>query len=177
MLSFRICTLVILILLSFVTCTNGEKRHEVELWYAETKQAILRQANIKSDSAFVESYIDGRPHILTEYSKGRPVVKTWYRETGERVGETHYSSDGTFELRREIWPNGHLLFEGIFYKGNAYGPSAWWSADSLGIEEGVRYNNERVGIWRKKDINGKENRYDFGHTEYLDSILLIKIKE
>ncbi|MGN6214112.1 hypothetical protein [Parafilimonas sp.] len=157
------------------SCKDTSHKFDPDTWYKETKQAILEQSNKAADSTHTENYDDGKPHKVKYFNRGMPTIEKWYRETGEQVVETHYSSDGKFELRREICPSGKVAFEGIFVNKNAYGLSTWWGCGEHKQEEGIRFNNEKVGQWKTWDSNGKESVSDYGGSELIDSLQTIKI--
>ena len=91
------------------------------------------------------------------------------------VGETRYSADKKFELRREIYPSGQLAFEGVYYNGNFYGLSTWWFENGQTREQGIRFNDQKISIWKTWDEQGNLLRKkDYNNTTLIDSLTLIK---
>jgi antitoxin component YwqK of YwqJK toxin-antitoxin module len=166
-----------LTLISLLSCKDSENKFDPDIWYKDTKQAILEQSDKPADSTQTENYPGGKPHKVKVFSHGLLAVEKLYRETGKQSAETRYSNDGLFELRREICPNGKTAFEGVFFKRNAYGLSIWWGCGEHKQEEGIRYKNEKVGHWKKWDSNGRESVSDYGNSELIDSLANIQISK
>lgn len=172
---FLFSILTLLVVICFLSCKDTKEKLDPDTWYKETKQAILKQSDKPADSTQTENYNDGKPHKVKYFSQGTPTVEKWYRETGEQVVETHYSSDGMFELRREICPTGKIAFEGIFFNKKAYGLLTWWRCEGNKTQEGIRFNGKKIGQWKNWDSNGQETVSDYGSSELIDSLRTIQI--
>ncbi|HEY4063627.1 MAG TPA: hypothetical protein VGM30_17085 [Puia sp.] len=166
-------TRYILIILFLYSCTQKPKHLDPSGWYERTKALILSQSNLPTDSTSTEKYEDGRNHKIKAFNNGHPTVEKWYRETGEQVVQKNYSRNGQFELREEICKDGKPGFEGIFYKGEAYGLSTWWRCGKSKEEEGIRYKDEKIGVWKNWDDNGKVTETDYKKSDLIDSLQLI----
>ena len=166
-------TKYILIVLLLSSCTQKPKPLNPYHWYWETKSFILSESNLHADSTSVEKYGDGKTHKIKSIYRGHPTIEKWYRETGEQVAQINYSRDGQFELRKEICKDGKPAFEGIFYKTEAYGPSTWWKCGKSKEEEGVRYKDRKIGVWKYWNNNGKVTETDYKNDNLIDSLLQI----
>jgi antitoxin component YwqK of YwqJK toxin-antitoxin module len=163
-----------LIILLFCSCNQRPNPFNPNDWYQERKERILSESNLPTDSTSIERYENGKAHKVKSFNHGHPTVEKWYRETGEQVVQTNYSRDGLFELRREICKDGKPLFEGIFYKGQGYGPSTWWRCGRSKEEEGVRFKDLKIGVWKYWDTSGKVSEADYKNGNIIDSLQWIK---
>jgi hypothetical protein len=161
-------------LLLLSSCTLHPKPSDPEKWYRETKEIILSESSLPTDSTATEKYADGTIHKAKSYNHAHPTVEKWYRETGEQVVQTNFSRNGLFELRREICKDGKPGFEGIFFQGNAYGLSTWWRCGKSKEEEGIRYKDQKIGVWKTWDVGGKLSATDYGHVNLMDSLPWIR---
>ena len=156
-----------------ISNSQGSKHLNAYHWYTSTKSIILSDSNAYTDSTSLEKYPDGKTHKIWSYNHGHPTVEKWYREAGEEAAETNFSHDGLFELRKEICKDGNPLFEGIFYKDHAYGPSTWWRCDSTIDEQGIRFNDREIGVWQYWDSSGKVEKINYHREELIDSLPMI----
>jgi antitoxin component YwqK of YwqJK toxin-antitoxin module len=170
----RLYPLFIFFLTSF-SCTTKQNHFDTDKWYEQTKNKILEMCNITPDSTFKEYYDDGKVHVIKSFKNGHLISEKLFRGTGEQVTETNYSSDEAFQLRKEICEDGQISFEGIFYKGEAYGLSRWWRCDQSKIEEGVRFRSDKIGIWKKWNKDGQVTESNYRHENFLDSLRLISL--
>ncbi len=173
-------------------CNNGHKKNETVQktnwldndpkwfeekslkWFEETKTQILKQSNLKPDSLTYTYPKDGykEEHFYSSRSQYR--IKKYFQ--GKLYSEVHYSSSGDFELRWELGCDTvHHSFEGIFYKGVAYGLSIWRHCDGQIYDVGIRYKGSQIGKWAERDkktpliiVN------DYGNENALDSMPQIK---
>lgn len=169
---------VILILLGtgLFFCQNSCKNATAgsKKWYENTKSEILKQSNLQSDSVVSTFNEDNSYKYEQYYFEGKKFLRKGFNNEVLRL-EIHYSKDQNFELRREICDNGNYLFEGIFYKNNAYGLSIWRHCNNQLQQQGLRYNGQEIGVWKKWDIEGKlVEEIDFKHLSQSDDMPVIK---
>jgi hypothetical protein len=164
----------ILIVVLLYSCTQKPKPLNPDHWYYETKEFILSESNLPTDSTSIERYEDGKTHKVKSFNHRHSTIEKWYRETGEQVVQTNYSRDGLFELRKEICKDGKPGFEGIFYKGEGYGPSTWWRCGKSKEEEGVRFKDRKIGVWKYWDTSGKVTEADYKNENLFDSLQWIR---
>lgn len=164
----------ILIIVIACSCTQARKSVDPYVWYRETKAQILTESNLPTDSTAIEKYENGKTHKLKSFHQGHPTVEKWYRENGDQVVQTSFSRSGQLELRMELCSDGKPGFEGIFFKDHGYGPSTWWRCGKSKEEEGVRYNDKNIGIWKNWDTAGNQTETNYGHAEVIDSLQWIK---
>ncbi len=158
----------------FISCNTDKKKFDSDQWYNKTKNFILTESNLPIDSTSTENYENGIMHKLKSFNKGHLTIEKWFRETGEQVLETHYSKDGDFELRREICTNGKVAFEGVFFQKNSYGLSTWWGCGKFKQDEGKRFRNSRIGVWKHWDEKGVVSETDYKMNNLIDSLRTIK---
>jgi hypothetical protein len=155
------------------SCQTKPEKFDADNWYSQTKDFIIKDSNLPADSTSTEDEIGWRKEIA--YKGGRPIRIKWFHPSGEPGDETYFSRDGQFELRSKICKNGQLEFEGIFYRGDPYGLSTWWLCDTkTKQEEGVRFRNKRVGIWKTWIDEGEPLITDYKNAELIDSLQFIK---
>lgn len=160
-----------------VSCSNPSKRVSNDQWFSETTQEILAQSNITADSVTNTYNADSSLRWEHHFSKGRKFLTRHHHNSGF-VLEIYFSADGLFELRRELCKTGKPGFEGIFYKNKSYGISSWTNCNGRLQELGVRFNGERIGIWKKWSESGNLiAEFNYNKTEYLDSMPAIKRME
>ncbi len=164
----------IAILTLLFSCNTHHEKFDSEKWYQRTKDFILTESNLPTDSTSIENYANGKTHKVIAFNNGHPTIEKWFRESGEQISETHYSCDGEFELRREICVDGQIAFEGIFYKKSAYGLSTWWGCGKIKEQEGIRFNEKKIGIWKSWDENGIVKETDYKNNDLIDSLETIK---
>ena len=139
-------------------------------WYEDAKAEILKQSELKPDSTIITFDEDSTFKKVHLFSSGHEFLLKGYNKGFLRL-ETRYSKDGNFELRREICNNGNYAFEGIVYKSNFYGLSTWFYCDGKIDHQGVRYNNQKIGIWKKFNETGKQiEETDYKNLEKIDSL-------
>jgi antitoxin component YwqK of YwqJK toxin-antitoxin module len=160
-----------LIALPMLSC-HREQGAKTDAWFDRTRKEIIRQSDYMEDSVGVSYNHDSSFVSKYYYLKGRKMKVEGYNR-GRLVTETDYSEDGNFEFRREICKNGDSGFEGFFYKNEAYGLSTWYycSVKSMIELQGVRYKNEKIGVWRKWSRRGRLlEEINYGKEELLDSL-------
>ncbi len=160
----------VLTILFLFSCAQKPKHPDPYSWYDNTKAIILSESNLLTDSTSIEKYENGKTHKVKSFNQGHPTVEKWYRETGEQVVQTNYSRDGQFELRMEICKDGKPAFVGIFYKDEGYGPSTWWKCGKSKEEEGIRYKDRKIGVWKYWNDNGKMTETDNKDGNLIDSL-------
>jgi len=179
----RTAIFAILLVAHFLTgCNNRskDKRWNIDekdqKWYDNTKAAILRQSDVKTDSVISIFKGDSSHKYCYYYSQGHISLKKGYNKNKLRL-EVHYSTDGLFELRREICDTGNYVFEGITYMADFYGLSTWWYCDGRIQRQGVRFKNDDVGNWKVWDEEHKLYiHYSFPYKPYaVDSFPLINV--
>ena len=168
--------LLLLTTLTFIlSCKTSTKKNDPDKWYKQMKDFILVESNLPADSSSIEYYVAGQKHKIKYYHKGFITTEKWYRESGEQVLEIHYSNDQQFELRKEIiCESGQVSFEGVFYRKYSYGLSTWWNCDNQKESEGIRYRDNRIGVWKTFDKNGDSTLTDYKKYNLIDSLQLIK---
>lgn len=167
----RIIAIVMLVFIC--SCDTKNPKFDPDDWYKKTKEFILKESSLLPDSTETEYYDDGKPHKIRFFSNGIPIGEKWYRATGEQAVETNFSRDGQFELRKEICQDGKVAFEGVFYKKEPYGLSTWFGCGEFKQQQGIRFRDKKVGIWKSWDGNGKETNVDYKNNELIDSLKLI----
>ena len=149
---------ILVITVHFLTgCNNKSNKDQKwdidnkdQKWYDDTKAAILTQSDVKTDSTKSVFNSDSSYVYCYYYVNGRVFLKKGYSKRILRL-EVHYSTDGRFELRREICENGNYSFEGITYMSDFYGLSTWWSCNGRIHRQGIRFRNDDVGNWKVWD--------------------------
>lgn len=167
----QIPILTLLILgLSLTRCANSNRITVSDKWYKNTKAEILKQSNLKPDSITLTFNEDSSYKKEHYFSVGHEFLLKGYNNDILRL-EIHYSNNGDFELRREICENGNYAFEGIVYKSSFYGLSTWYYCDKSIDHQGIRYNSQKIGVWKKFDEKGKlTEEIDYKNFEKLDSM-------
>lgn len=183
--SFIVFTALLGAALLFINCTNDPAPDPANKWYEETKAEILKQADHKPDSVVTvknnaakrETLTDGSiivPETTLVFENAYSGGRLFHRRTikhGKLRGETHFSADGSFELSKEIFENGNLLFEGIAYNGHSYGLSTWNHPNGKLAKQGLRFNDQRIGTWKKWDVTGKLlEETDYKNLDKLDAL-------
>ncbi len=156
-----------------LTCCT-DKAVNADKWYEETKAEILKQSVLKADSIVYTYNSDSTFKTEHHYSAGHEFLLNGYRN-GVFIWEVNYSKDGKFELRREIHNNGSFAFEGIVYQSKFYGLATRLYPDGKIHEQGMRYKDESIGVWKQYDKMGKlieEN--DFGDMDKLADLPTIE---
>lgn len=139
-------------------------------WYEFTKAEILKQADLSPDS-IISSYNEDRSFKKEHYFSGGHEYLIRGYDKGILCIETHFSKEGSFELRRELCDNGNLTFEGIAYKKHFYGLSTWRYCDGQLMQQGVRYDDKKVGVWKTFDQKGRQiEETDYRSIAQLDSM-------
>lgn len=156
------------------SCHSKKEKIDPDIWYSQTKDFILTESNLPTDSTATEYFADGNQQKVKLFNNGHPTVEKWYQVTGEQIAETKYSRDGQFELRKEICQNGQIAFEGIFYKTNPYGLSTWFGCTKIKQKEGIRFKDKKVGIWKSWNDKGEVTETDYKNIELIDSLQIIK---
>lgn len=180
-----IYTVLLYAALLFISCNNSPAPDPAITWYEETKAEILKQADLEPDSVVTfkntiakrETLMNGKiivpeTTLVVEkaYLDGRIFHVRILSEEKPRA-ETFYSINGAFELRRELYPNGNYLFEGIIYNDHFYGLSTWSHANGKTEKQGVRFNDQRIGVWKKWDEAGiLTEETDYQNLAKLDSL-------
>jgi hypothetical protein len=129
----------------------------------------LKQSDLKADSTistFNEDSTFRREHY---YSGGQEFLLKGYNKGVLRL-ETHYSKDKKFELRREICEDGNWSFEGIAYKEHFYGLSTWKNCKGQLDHQGIRYNDQKIGVWKTWDEGKLKEEKDYKNLTKLDSL-------
>src|SRR6478735_4528900 len=123
-------------------------------WYKETKDQILKQSTLKADCT-VSTYNENRSFKTDHfYLDGHEFMSKGFKD-GILAVEIFFSKNEAFELRREICENGASSFEGIMYQGEFVGLSTWRNCNGNLSEQGNRYNDRKIGIWKKFDRDGE----------------------
>lgn len=162
--------LLLITITIFFSCGTQPKTFDPDKWYKKTKELILKESNVSIDSIKTENYETGQRHKVKSFSGGRIAFERWYRESGEQVAQINYATNRDLEIRQEICQSGKIAFEGIFYKGNSYGLSTWWGCGKYKQDEGIRFNDKKIGIWKKYSENGDSTLTDYGNSNYVDSL-------
>ena len=153
---------------------NHDRKIPSQKWYTETKTEILKESELQPDTT-VTNVIDSvftEKHLL---NKSHEFKKLGYKK-GKLGLEIYYSTNGDFKLVRELY-NNETLFEGIAYKDQFYGLSTWKNVNGFLSEQGVRYKNNKIGIWKRYDENGvRKDDTDYKQQEFIDSMPLISNK-
>lgn len=157
----------LLALIFIYSCNSKSPNAITDKWFEKTKQSILNYSLQDPDTVIKES---GRSILLKSIKNGKLLIQKTFRSNRTLESETNFSDDGLFELRKEICPNERVSFEGIFYKGEAYGLSTWWNCNGSIIEQGIRYKSEKIGWWKEKNSKGEIIEINYGNTNYIDSI-------
>lgn len=170
----HIIILTLMVVALFLTrCASNDSMSSTEKWYENTKATILKQSDLKPDSTTLTFNEDSTFKKEHSFSGGHEFLLKGYNKGILRL-ETHYSKDGNFELRREVCDNGNFGFEGIVYKSNFYGLSTWRYCEGQLENQGVRYNDQKIGIWKNFDKTGKQtDETDYKNIEKLDSMPIL----
>ena len=170
-------TLALSLAIILFSCENRQSMSKNKKWYDDTKAEILNQSNLNADSIVLNKDQDSIWIVNSFYSNGQEFKRRAFKKEWLRGGTYYYfSKDNNFELRQEICDNNTILFEGIVYKGHFYGLSTWWSYcdKKLLSEQGVRFKDEKISVWKKWDESGKATLTDYGNQNKLDSMPSIK---
>lgn len=178
-------TALLAVALLFINCADSPAPDPANKWYEETKAEILKQADLEPDSVVTfkntiakrETLMNGRiivpeTTLVVEkaYIDGRVFHKRVLKEEKLRA-EVFYSTNGAFELRSEFYENGNYLFEGIACNGHFYGPSTWKYANGKIKKQGVRFNDQQIGMWKNLDETGElQENTDYKNLDKLDSL-------
>lgn len=160
-----------------VRCSSDDKRLLLaDKWYTDTKTEILNQSSkLKPDSTTIEFNKDStfrREHLF--YQGIEFSTKGYENNSNIKRLEIFFSADHNFELRREICEDGKFRFEGIFYKGNAFGPSSSYHCNGQLSCQDIRFNGQDIGTWKTWDEEGKiREEIDYKNLEKLDSLPII----
>lgn len=156
----------------FTSCKESPTDYACE-WSSNIKSKIFEDVNIPADSINIDT-TNGK--VVTFYNKG--IRTKQFRispSTGDTVVSIFYSKDQNFEIVRELCPGGNRSFEGIRYKGKHLGLAEFRFCDGKLKEQGYRFDNGDVGVWKEWDENGKPiKETDKGHTEKLNKLRDIK---
>ena len=152
------------------SCFNDETKTLSDKWYEDTKAQILMQSDQKADSIEITFNKDSSFRYEHYYFGNQNFMLKGYSRDILRL-ETRFSKNKNFELRREICDNGNSGFEGIVYKKNFYGLSTWRDCSGKIAEQGVRYNDQKIGVWKTWDETGKLiKEEDYGNISKIDSM-------
>ncbi len=158
----------------FHACKTRTTPEDPQQWLDDMRRIIIEQSSFSIDSSSTEKYPDRKLHITKSFHQNRLMIEKWYREDGSPAVEKYYAENNLFEYRRELCLDGEIAFEGIFYNGKAYGLSTWWDCRKNKQEQGVRYADQKIGIWKEWKADGTEITTDYRHPELTDSLELIK---
>jgi hypothetical protein len=173
------------VLFLFTSCgkSKPQKPKDAQTWFDYTKSVILEQAETKMDNTTytftddqsVEHIQLGKHEIMRRIYNKKDTSMVWGRDWNAIF---YFSTNGDFEYRQEICKDGTLLFEGIVYKGEFYGLSTWRYCDTKKLMmQGVRYKNQKIGIWKSWDKDGNLSETNYNKLELLDSMPLINKEE
>jgi hypothetical protein len=159
------------IIIFLVSCQANQDKIIAENWYEEIKAEILKQSKLIADSVITMN--DKRDSLRRErksfYHGAVFFSELFYK--GIKRGETYFSIERVFELRREICENNLISFEGIFINGEAYGPSTWKYCNGNLEKEGIRFKNKHIGIWYEwAEIGKRISQTDYKQMELLKSL-------
>jgi hypothetical protein len=158
-----------------IRCSSNDSKSSSDKWSADTKAEILRQSDLRSDSTSFTFNEDSTFKDEHFFFGGHKFLSKGYKK-GVLLSETRYSKDTNFELRREICDNGNFSFEGIVYKDHFYGLSTWRQCNGQLDHQGIRYNGEKIGVWRKWNETGKLiEEEDYDNVSKLDSMPSIRV--
>ncbi|NIG55825.1 hypothetical protein [Chitinophaga sp. Cy-1792] len=165
--------ILILSLPIFAACERQQTAVAHRHWYEHTKSTILEQAGMAPDS-IAYSYNEDSTHKVVEQYHDKHLLSTRGFDHDILRYEIFYSIDRDFEFRRERCENGNPAFEGLFYKNEGYGITTWFAGNRL-KEQGVRFKNNRVGIWKlwtKENMEPEEKNY--GGDAAIESFPVLK---
>lgn len=178
-------TALLAVALLFINCANSPAPDPANKWFEETKAEILKQADHKPDSVVTVKNNTAKRETLTDgsiripdttlifenaYFNGRVFHKQVLKQDKLRA-EIFYSNDGAFELWKEFYENGIYLFEGIAYNKHFYGPSTWKYENGKIKKQGVRFKDQKIGIWKDLDETGEKlQKVDYKNLDKLDSL-------
>ena len=147
-----------------------------EVWYQTLRSDIQRQADRTADTTHVQHLADSTfSHRVYIHDK-RVFREEWYGKAGDLQGRSLFTPDGRFEWRCEICPDSSVGFEGILFKNKFYGPCTWWYCSGQMRQQGYRYANREIGIWRRWDEAGVlVDSVDRGGRHLLDSLGSISV--
>ncbi len=147
-----------------------------ETWYQTLRTTIQSQADLQADTTHFEYLADSTFSHRAFIHGGRVFREEWYGKAGDLQGKSLFTPDGKFEWRCEICPDRSVGFEGILFKNKFYGPSTWWYCNGQMRQQGYRYANREIGIWRRWDENGVlVDSIDRGNHDLLDSLRHISV--
>lgn len=145
-------------------------------WYDALRTNIQSAADLKADTTHFQYLADSTFSHRTFIRQGCIYREEWYGKAGDLQGISLFTTDGKFELRREICPDRSIGFEGILFKNKFYGPCTWWHCNGRMRQQGFRYANREVGAWRRWDENGAlVDSIERGNRHLLDSLRYIKL--
>ncbi|WPP50688.1 toxin-antitoxin system YwqK family antitoxin [Catalinimonas niigatensis] len=162
--------IVVVLIFFMFSCENREVS-----WSESIKSKIIDDATIKYSAITTGNSRDG--YLYESYYKDSVLLfELAYSVEHDRYEiNRQYSADKKFELVQELCPNKTVAFEGIKYGDNFYGSSIWWYCNGQKQMEGLRFNNENIGIWNYWDDKGKLIKTkDYGHENLIDSLKMIK---
>jgi hypothetical protein len=147
---------------------------DVATWYENLRADIQKKADLQADTTHFE-YLADSTFSHRVFIRGKRVFREeWYGKAGDLQGVSLYMPDGRFELRSEICPDGSRGFEGILFKNKFYGPCTWWYCNGQMRQQGYRFANREIGLWRRWDENGVlVDSVDRGNGALLDSLVLM----
>lgn len=142
-----------------------------QAWYETLRSKIQIAANLRADTSHFEYVADSAFSHRTFIREGRIFREEWYGKAGDLQGVSMFTSDGKFEWRCEICPDGSTGFEGILFKNKFYGPCTWWHCNGRMRQHGFRFANREIGCWRRWDEKGGlVDSIDQGNQYLLDSL-------
>lgn len=157
--------LLIIFLLMFFSCHHEMKPDK----WSEQVIADLTKEPVYDRTDTIRNDTDNTMTI--NYYKNEVILKSTYSYYGENPWEERiYSSDRKVELRRERCANSKLGFEGILYDVSFYGLCTWYDCHGGISLQGIKYRNEKIGIWNAWEDGRLTGSEDYGKENYVDSL-------
>jgi uncharacterized lipoprotein YehR (DUF1307 family) len=164
--------LFIILATGLSSCENKIKKDErMETWYNGIKNEINTHASQKEDSITYD--LQHGMLYVTYFLKGNK-LRLEFRspDTVQLKLITKYGQNNLFELRSEMYKNGHQATEGITYNDQYFGPWTVWYDNGQIMYRGYRFGNSDYGNWIYFTEQGEiQKQVDNRRAYFSDSIL------
>jgi antitoxin component YwqK of YwqJK toxin-antitoxin module len=170
----QFCTVTSLLTILFSCGQTGNHETINDSWFEAIKQKILIDTDKQPDSLVTEK---GSTDYLTVfyYKDGKKYIERHLVLPDSAVGWEKLFGSGNIEIRHEFYPKGQVGFEGVFINDRPYGLSTWFHKNGEIDEQGIRYKDKKVGIWKTWDEEGNlKETTNYHNEQLLDSLKKIQ---